>query len=83
MKPLLVLFAIAGLANAGSAPTSNIATVIYTRHDGSTFTDHGVILEDHQYQSEREGYTYRFIVFPDHVNEYHLDEGRVDVYWSP
>lgn len=84
MKPIVVvmlLVALVSLSLAGT--TSRFATVTYTDPDPAIppWIDSGVIVEDHQFASTFEGYTYRFIVFTDHVNEYHLDGkgGRVDI----
>lgn len=81
----LILLVFTGSVLAGGAPLSSVGafgTVTFTRPTGETWVDSGIIVEDHQYASERAGYSYRFVVFVDHVNEYHLDEGRVDILYG-
>lgn len=83
----LILLGFTGAVIAGGPPLSGVgafATVTFTRPSGEVWVDSGIIVEDHQYSAGRGvgGYTDRFVVFPDHVNQYHLDEGRVDIVWG-
>lgn len=84
---LAVFLAVVGLAVAGSTPQIGaFATVTFTRNDGVTWIDSGTIVEDHEFRDPLnvggDEYTYRVIVFVDHVNQYHLDQGRVDIVYN-
>lgn len=64
------------------------AVVTYTPNQPgiSPWVDSGWIVADHEYRDPNDiggkEYTYRFLEFTDHVNEYHLDDGRVDVVYQ-
>lgn len=85
MKALItatLVLVLVGLVYAGRSQGA-FATVTYTNPDPTIppFVDSGFVVEDHQHASTFEGYTYRFVVFTDHVDEFHLDGkgGRVDI----
>lgn len=71
-------------ALAPQRPAGSFAVVTFTPEGGGApWIDSGWIVADHEYRDPNniggKEYTYRFLEFADHVNEYHLDEGRVDV----
>lgn len=92
---LMVLFVVLGVRSVTAQPTApqapqavpQIAVVTFTPIGGVPWVDSGIIVADHEYRDPNniggKEYTFRFVEFTDHVDEFHLDEGRVDIAYPP
>lgn len=61
--------------------------VTFTPSNGAPpWVDSGWVVEDHEYRDPNniggDEYTFRFVVFTDHVDEFHLDAGSVDIVYQ-